>query len=437
MTSLSDQELAETETLLRQRLAQLADHAPTTVRLAGEVPVVATNRPVHQRRRVGAIVAVTALIGAGGFTTYSLLGAANDTGAATPEEAVTTFVSAMEHEDLLGMIDVTLPEEVSVLRGAVDSATSDAKRVGVLSDQFDASALRGLDVSVDDLALETTLLEGGLAAVTATSGTLNASFDPQSFPFGDGVKTLIGDAEQVDGAPMNLGAGDQPAVLMTVQHDGRWYVSVQYTVAEYVRRAAGWEVPAPVTRTPIGFDSPDEAVTAFYDRLASLDLQSALDTFAPGEDAIAWLAQSWMADAQATIDRGRAEGWSVAISGLSYETIVEGDHLTLRPQAFVVSGTLPDGSTGQPQPFTVERADGCTTYTGAAASMFGLESSPLAKAVDGGYQLCGRRCHGWLRSVLALRRDDRPPADLGRAIRRKVVRLATGHRAGRRLDRVA
>ena len=130
MTSMSDQELAETETLLRQRLAQLADHAPTTVRLAGEVPVVATNRPVRQRRRVGAIVAVTALIGAGGFTTYSFLGAANDTGAATPEEAVTTFVSAMEHEDLLGMIDVTLPEEVSVLRGAVDSATSDAKRVG-------------------------------------------------------------------------------------------------------------------------------------------------------------------------------------------------------------------------------------------------------------------------------------------------------------------
>ena len=122
MTSMSDQELAETETLLRQRLAQLADHAPTAVRLPGEVPVVATNRPVRQRRRVGAIVAVTALIGAGGFTTYSLLGAADNAGAATPEEAVTTFVSAMEHEDLLGMIDVTLPGEVVVLRGAVDSA---------------------------------------------------------------------------------------------------------------------------------------------------------------------------------------------------------------------------------------------------------------------------------------------------------------------------
>jgi hypothetical protein len=390
MTSMFDQELAETETLLRQRLTQLADHAPTAVRLPGEVSVVATNRPVHQRRRVGAIVAVTALIGAGGFTTYSILGAANDTGAATPEEAVTTFVSAMEHEDLLGMIDVTLPEEVNVLRAAVESSTSDAKRVGLLSDQFDAGGLRGLDITVDDLALETTVLEGGLAAVTATNGTLSASFDPQSFPFGDRVKALVGNAEPVGGAALELSGGDRPAVLMTVQHGGRWYVSLQYTVAEYIRRAEGWEVPAPVTRTPIGFDLPEEAVTAFYDRLASLDLQSAFDTFAPGEDAIAWLAQSWIADAQAAIDRGRADGWSVTISGLSYETIVEGDHLTLRPQAFVVSGTLPDESSGQPQPFRIERSDGCTTFTGAAASMFGLETSPLANAVDGGgYRVCG------------------------------------------------
>ena len=62
--------------------------------------------------------------------------------------------------------------------------TSDAKRIGVLGDEFDASGMRGLDISVDDLTLETTFLEGGLATVAATSGTLSASFDPQSFPLG-------------------------------------------------------------------------------------------------------------------------------------------------------------------------------------------------------------------------------------------------------------
>src|SRR6185295_9241256 len=202
-----------------------------------------------------------------------------------------------------------------------------------------------------------------------------------------------------------------------------------------------------VSRTPVGFDTPDQAVTGFYDRLASFDLQGAIDTFAPGEDAMAWLAQGWLADAQAAIERGRLDGWTVGVSGLNYETLGTGDHLTLRPTAFKIEGTAPagfgvdhsdsadaslptvvtafDGSgytlvppgqvpatidglhftdtfpaveggrynftqadtagnitplvfptepTGGPTPFTIERADGCTTFTGGAGSLFGLSS---------------------------------------------------------------
>src|SRR6185295_6381873 len=97
MKSMSDHEFAQTEMLLRERLAQLADHAPATVQRSDEVRVVATNHGVRRGRRAGVIAAVTALIGAGGFTTYSFLGASNDGGAATPEEATSAFVSAIEH----------------------------------------------------------------------------------------------------------------------------------------------------------------------------------------------------------------------------------------------------------------------------------------------------------------------------------------------------
>ena len=454
MKSMSDQEFAATETLLRQRLAQLADHAPSAVRLPGEVPVVAANRPARQRRRrAGVIAAVTALVGAGGFTTYSFLGASSDGGAATPEEAVTAFVSAVEHQDVLGMIDVTLPAEVGELRGALDAATTDAKRLDLIGNCFESSGVKGITVAVDDLVLDTNYLEGGLATVTATRGTVNASFDPQTFPFGDKLHATSGGA--------SIGATDPPALLMTVEHDGRWYVSVEYTIAEYARRSAGWEVPGPVTRSPVGFDSPEAAVTGFYDRLGAFDLQGAIDTFAPGEDAMAWLAQSWMPSARAAIDRGRADGWSLAISGLTYETIGSGDHLTLKPITFKAEGTVPPGfesgsanadpsfptavtasdgsgyaivppgqvpattagltftagfpvlngpynftnanpdgtivplmfpsaSTGNPQPFTIERADGCTTYRGEGVqARLGISSSPLAKPVDGGFQLCG------------------------------------------------
>lgn len=343
MTSISDQEFAHTEVLLRQRLSQLAAHAPTAVHMPDEVAVVATDRSSGRGRRFGVIAAVTALVGAGGFTTYSFLGASNDGGAATPQEAVTTFVSAMEHEDILGMIDVTLPEEVSALRAAVDSISADAKRIDLLADDFNASGVHGLDISVDDLVLDTNFLEGGLAAVSATSGTITASVTPQAFQFGAKLRELIGDGDRVSTATANLANTGLPRAVMTVERDGRWYVSVEYTIAEFIRQLNGWEVPGPVGRTPVGFESPESAATGFYERLATLDLQSAIDTFAPGEDAMAWIGQSWMSDAQAAMERARTNGWSVTISGLTYDAIGDGDQRTLRPATFDMQGTTSAG----------------------------------------------------------------------------------------------
>ncbi|MDP9463063.1 MAG: hypothetical protein M3P52_00440, partial [Actinomycetota bacterium] len=394
---MSDQEFAQTEALLRRRLAQLADHAPAAVHLPDEVPVLASNGTVrHRRRRVGVIAAVTALVGAGGFTTYSFLGTANDGGAATPEEAVSAFVSAMEQEDVLGMIDVALPEEVGALRSAVDSATADAKRLDLLGDEFDSNGVQGIDVSIDDLALDTNFLEGGLAIVTAAGGTVSASFDPNTFAFGEKVRELLDGGQQAGTASAGLGDTDPPALLMTVERDGRWYVSLEYTAAEYMRRAAGWELPGPVSRTAVGFDSPEEAVTGFFDRLGALDLQAAIDTFAPGEDAMAWLAPMWIPDAQAAIAQGRSEGWSVAISGLTYETIGDGDHRTLKPLTFTVEGTVPadynaeSSSDADPSWPTVVVTGGGAEYTlvppgQVPATIDGLTFSATFPEVDGPY----------------------------------------------------
>jgi hypothetical protein len=398
MTTLSDQEFAETESLLRQRLAQLADHAPTAVKLLDEVRVVAVPQRRRKRRRMGAVAAVTALVGAGSFTTYSFLASGKDGGAATPEEAVTTFVSAIEHEDVLGMIDVTLPEEVGILRDAITSTTSDAVRLGVLSSTFDPNGVKGVDISVDDLTLDTNYLEGGLAIVTAKTGTLHTTFDPLVFPFGAKVRQFVEDSTRPRRTSTDLATPAGPASLMTVQRDGRWYVSVEYSLAGYIQRSTGMDLPAPVDRSPVGFETPEAAASGFYDQLAALDLQGALDTFAPGEDAMAWLAQSWLPGADAAIERGRADGWTLGISGLTYETIGNGSHRTLDPVTFKVVGTVPAGfdqsgsattSDLGPLPFSVEHADGCSTYRGdGAKAIFDLQPSPQAKQVDGGLELC-------------------------------------------------
>ena len=71
MTSMSDQELAETEVLLRQRLTQLANHAPTAVHLPDEVAVVAANRPSGRARRFGVDRRSRRVDQRRWFTTYS------------------------------------------------------------------------------------------------------------------------------------------------------------------------------------------------------------------------------------------------------------------------------------------------------------------------------------------------------------------------------
>ena len=48
-------------------------------------------------------------------------------------------------------------------------------------------------------------------------------------------------------------------MLATVARDGRWYVSLGFTVAEYARSAAGAEFPPPVAIERVGFDSPEAA----------------------------------------------------------------------------------------------------------------------------------------------------------------------------------
>ena len=343
MTSMSDQELRADRSAAapaaRAACRSCTDGcSPARMRCRS----VAANRPTGRARRAGVITAITALIGAGGFTTYSFLGASNDGGAATPEEAVTTFVSAMEHEDVLGMIDVTLPEEVGALRVRRRLRSRPMpSAVDLLADDFDISGVQGLDVSVDDLVLETNFLEGGLAAVTATSGTFNAAFDPRAFPFGDKLRQLLGETEQVDTATLDARRSEPPALLMTVE--ARRPLVRQPGVHRCRVRAPGSRAGNSRSRQShagrLRLRRKQRPPASTSGSLRST-LQAAIDTFAPGEDAMAWLAQAWIADAQAAIEQGRADGWSVGISGLTYETIGSGDRVTLEPVTFKVEGTV-------------------------------------------------------------------------------------------------
>lgn len=344
MNRTFDQEFGETETLLRRRLNELADHAPVAVRYADEITVSTPTADVPNRRRraagIGATIAV--LIGGVGISTVAFQGASNPGGADSPEEAVEEFADALEREDVLGMIDVALPEEVSALRAIFEDATREVERVGILDESFSLDAVAGIDVAIPGLTLTTENLASDLAVVTATGGIVNTTFDPALFPLGSIVREVVGDELAVNQQSVQLSEPGRTVMLATVARDGRWYVSLGFTLAEYARLAAGVDFPPPTTIERAGVESPEAAALTFYERLAALDLEGALATMAPGEgDALLRYSPLFIPQAEAAIEGGRADGLTVSISGLEFETSRSGARRTLVPVTFVVEGTVP------------------------------------------------------------------------------------------------
>ncbi len=338
-------ELDGFERLLRDRLHDLADHAPTTVPALGDIRVGA---PAPRRgRRVAGIGATIAVIAGGvGLTTISLQGAAEPGGADTPEAAVREFAQALAGEDLLGMIDVALPEEVDALRAAFDEASAEAKRLGLLDDAFALDGVIGVDVTVDELALRTDTIASDLAAVTSTDGRLGATFDAATFPLG----RLIRDAAQpIENASADRDLATEPFTLVTLRRESRWYVSLGMTIAESIRTGSGAGLPDGLGLVATGASSPEAAAEAFYERLAALDLRGAATLAAPGEgDVFRRYASLWLPDVEHAIAGQRANGLELTMSGLELRRTVERDgRVTLVPDQFVVEGTLPGGWSGE------------------------------------------------------------------------------------------
>ena len=364
------------DVLVRRRLHELADHAPSFVRQVDEIVVAPAHdgRRSPRRRTAGIGATIAALVGAVGITTVALNGAGSG-GAGTPNEAVLLFVEAVEREDLLGMIDVVDPAEVPALRAAVQDGSSEAKRVQLLGDGFDLSGVDGVDVAVADLTLETEQFSNGVAVVTASGGVITTAFDPASFPFGAQLSELSGSSAPSTSVT-DLGQGNSDVFLATVQRDGRWFVSIGYTIAEYARRAADVELPSGDIAAGPGFDSPEAAVSAFYRSLAAFDFDAAVATAAPGEgDALIAYAPLWLPAAGDLSTSIHDDGYQFAVTDIGFQSTGGDDRRTLEATSFVINGSVPafdEAVPGTPggQALHIVRGDGCTTWSGPGAARF-------------------------------------------------------------------
>ncbi len=330
------------ETQLRERLHRLADHAPATVVYPDEIRLAAAQpQPVGQRRwfRIG--VPLIALIAGGGITAVATTGQ-NDGGAATPAEAVQHLMDSVEHEDVLGALDTMVPEEVAAFRRSLDDVKSEATRVGLLDEKLVLSGIAGLDIHAEGLQLQTEELGDSLAIVRATGGTVSTAFDPATFPFGGPLLDVVGDKLHATSATADFAASHP--FLATVQRDGRWYVSLTYSAAEALRRQTDLNVPPALATAPEGFETPEAAAEAFYQRLVDLDLSGLTAIAAPGEgEALARYAPMWIPQADAKIGGARDEGLTLALSGLQVTATGSGSFRSVTPTEYRITGTTPPG----------------------------------------------------------------------------------------------
>lgn len=312
----------------------------------------APEQPRRRRSKVavgGAVVGVLALGAAGVFAAGQLRGD-NAGGAGSPEDVGLEMMSALEQEDMLGLVDLLLPGERDVFREPLIDIVSELSRVDILSADATLADLSGLDIDMVDEAVTVEPTNVADISNITMSATISASLDGDQLPIGDFITDLAGD----DFDPSTL---DQPTTTeafdlpMTVVEDGgRWYLSVFYTAAEAVRAEFGDPIPE-IGLEPRGGATPEGAVDALLDGVEQLDLGKVIAGINPNEAAALHRYAPLFLDSVAPMSDEIGLEWQVTRS--EYDVDGSGSKRFVTVTDLRIDGTL-EGSA-----FFIALADGC------------------------------------------------------------------------------
>lgn len=237
---------------------------------------------------IGGIAAV-GVLGVVGYFVYDQLNGPNG-GADSPSAAVLELSAAASGEDAVTALSLLPPGEVGPIVELYQDVEAKATSTGLAAEE---SPFAGFDVRVDGVAVETEQLGPDVAAVTITSGTVSWALDPEEL---QGPLRIDGNGEvrpasdgSADLVEITRGASNgAPLRLMTVQRDGKWYVSPMYTLLETWRAEQGLPVPdfsKEIDYAGTGAESATAAVEQAAQRLAAYDVDGFLDLLSPDEAA--------------------------------------------------------------------------------------------------------------------------------------------------------
>jgi hypothetical protein len=300
---------------------------------------------------VGGLVAVLALVGAGGFAVSKIV-AGNDGGAANPTEVGTRLMDALSAEDALGVVDLLLPGERDMMRQPLIDFVENLKRLDIVDTSASLDKVGGLDLVFDDVQVEPTATNVDDVSDIRITATGTASVDGASVPIGSLLidEAFGGERPDLDSEPEE---SDLDWKLATVKHDGRWYLSAFYSIAENARNR-GDDIPE-TALVPRGAETPEGAVQAIFDAVDDLDLEALIADLNPNEaGALQRYAPLFIDDAHNGIDDLDAK---ISFSDVKLSVSGDGDRRVVGIDGFSMTADTGD------QHVTVESKDGCVVMT--------------------------------------------------------------------------
>ncbi|MEY2554787.1 MAG: hypothetical protein QOC57_2647 [Ilumatobacteraceae bacterium] len=340
--------------------------------------VVPTNSsPKRSKGKVvGGMVAVVALLGAGGFAVSRIV-SGNGGGAASPTDVGTRLIDALAAEDVLGVVDLLLPGERDTMRQPLIDFVDHLKRLGVADTTTDLQKVGGFDLSFDGVQVEPTATNVDDVTDIRITATGTASLDGQKVPIGP---LLIDEA--FSGNRPDLGSSAHSSAidwkLATVKRDGRWYLSAFYSIAETVRQDR--DIP----QNPVaahGSATPEGAVQAMFDAVDGLDLEALIAALNPNEtEALQRYAPLFIDSAQSALDKLH---FDVRFSDVKLSATGSGDRRTVTIDGFSMHGS------GNGTGVVMEKKNGCTvvtvgdTTTDSCAVGASIDEATKALGLDG------------------------------------------------------
>lgn len=294
---------------------------------------------------LAAMFGVVVLVGGGLF--FALRAFSATGGAASPDEAVSEMIAAINGEDFITIGELLDPgERRTIVEPMLTDILPELQRLGVFDETFDAADVDGVDFELTDVTWRTEPIGDStdLQAVYFTGGNASSETVAAEVPWGDAIRDLFGD--EIQDSRTNETITETDDALVLVERDGRWYFSMWHSVAESARKQLGEPLPAQ-SEAPdsLGADTPEQAVEGMINALFDVDPRAIIGHLDPDEAAALYRYSPLFLD---DVDEWAEEPFGVwddlvvSVTDLAFTSSVDGDDAEVRIAAFTLAVTAPD-----------------------------------------------------------------------------------------------